>query len=101
MQQISNAVTDGESRAEPGRCEARPEKNLEQRIAQLVTKAEFAQLAIRADLGVLLARLELWEQRLVLSEQRLVTEIARHTQAVQNTGSRQVSASRPRTRGSR
>jgi len=67
--------------------QAKPEHNLEHKLAQLVTKAEHTQLALRADLGILLARLELWEQRLVLNEQRLVAEIARHTEAVRNARS--------------
>ena len=76
MQHTSIPVADGE---------ATPHQNLEHKLAQLVTKSEHTQLALRADLGILLARLELWEQRLLLNEQRLVTEIARYTEAVRTT----------------
>jgi len=105
---MSTPVTRGEMQAEFAQFEIR----LEQRLAQLATKAELAQLATKAELaqlatkveleiwgGALLARIASGEQRLLdrmieridASEQRLLMELARHTRAIQETLSGQIS----------
>jgi hypothetical protein len=75
---MSTPVTRGELRAE---------------LAPLATKAELAPLATKAELelwgGALLARIE---QRINSLEQRLLTELARHTRAISESMSMQISA---------
>ena len=91
---MSTPVTRGEF--------AQFEVRLEQRLALLATKAEIAQLATKTELemwgGALLARIQSGERMLVrlleridLSEQRLLAELARHTRASYEDMSTQVS----------
>ena len=81
---MSTPVTRGEF--------AQFEIRLEQRLAQLATKAEIAQLATKAELeiwgGALLARLL---ERIDSVEQRLLAELARHTRASYEDMSAQIS----------
>jgi len=99
---MSTPVTRGEF--------AQFEIRLEQRLAQLATKAEIAQLATKAELAQLAtkaelaqlatkAELELWGgallarllERIDRSEQRLLAELARHTRASYEDMSTQIS----------
>ena len=81
---MSTPVTGGEF--------AQFEIRLEQRLAQLATKAEITQLATKAELelwgGALLARVL---ERIDRSEQRLLAELARHTRASAEDLSTQIS----------
>jgi hypothetical protein len=72
---MSTPVTRGELRDELQQLEVR----LEQKLAHMVTRTEFEMWG-----GALLARIE-------LGEQRLFTERARHTRAVQESMSTQIS----------
>jgi chaperonin cofactor prefoldin len=94
---MSTPVTRGELRAELERfeirfeqLEIRLEQKLEQKLAHLATRAE---LEIWG--GALLARIESGEQRMSQRfdsfEQRLLSEFARHANAVQETLSTQIS----------
>ncbi len=77
------------------------EIRLEQRLAQLATKADIAPLATKADIAQLAtkAELEIWggallariETRIECSEQRLLKELARHTKAIEEAMSTQIS----------
>ena len=79
---MSTPVTRGELRDELQQLEVRLEQlelKLEQKLAHLVTRTEFEMWG-----GALLARIE-------LGEQRMFTELARHTRAIQESMSRQIS----------
>jgi hypothetical protein len=73
---MSTPVTRGELREELQQLE----QKLEQKLAHLATKTELEMWG-----GALLARIE-------LGEQRLFTELARHTRAIQESMSTQISA---------
>ena len=118
---MSTPVTRGELRAEFEQFEQKLEQKLEQKFAEklasLVTKAELeerlAPLATKIELehwgGALLARITAGEQRTIRlehridelehrmieriegSEQRLLTELARHARAIQEAVSTQIS----------
>jgi hypothetical protein len=76
---MSTPVTRGELRDELQQLEVRLEQKLEQKTAHLVTRTEFEMWG-----GALLARIE-------LGEQRIFTELARHTRAIQESMSTQIS----------
>jgi glutamate racemase len=77
------------------------EIRLEQRLSQLVTKAEIAQLATKAEIAQLATKveLEIWGgallarllERIDSSDQRLLAELARHTKASSEDMSTQIS----------
>jgi len=93
---MATPVTRGELRAEFEQFEIRLDQKLDQRLAPLATKAELEQrlapLATKAELelwgGALLARLL---ERIDGVEQRLLTELARHTRASYEEMSTQIS----------
>jgi hypothetical protein len=79
---MSTPVTRGELRDELQQLEVRLEQRLDEKIAQLLTKTEFEVWG-----RTLLARIELWEER-------VITELARHTRAIQASVAAQISAIR-------
>lgn len=82
---MSTPVTRGELRAEIEQLETRLDQKLDQKLANLVTKADLEQrlanVATKADL-------EIWGGALL---DRLLTELARHTKAIQESMSTQIS----------
>ena len=76
---MSTPVTRGELRDELQQFEIHLEQKLEQKLKHLVTRTEFEMWG-----GALLARIE-------LGEQRMFTELARHTRAIQESMSTQIS----------
>jgi chromosome segregation ATPase len=98
---MSTPVTRGELREEIQRLDLRLDdldQKLEQRLAQMATKADLAQLAsqmaTKADLAQLASQmatkadLNTWGGALF---ERLLTELARHTKAIQEALSTQIS----------
>jgi hypothetical protein len=102
---MSTPVTRGELREEIAQLEVRIEQKLEQKLAHLATKTEL-ELWCGALLARVLARIESGEQRMidrmealeqrmiermVALEQRLLGELARHTTAIYESMSVQIS----------
>jgi hypothetical protein len=91
---MSTPVTRGELREELAQLEQRLEQKFEQRLDQ-----RLAHFATKAELevwgGALLARIESGEQRMIERmeslEQRLLMELARHTRAITESVSMQIS----------
>ncbi|HMG56356.1 MAG TPA: hypothetical protein VK601_22810 [Kofleriaceae bacterium] len=85
---MSTPVTRGELREEIQRLDLRLDRldqKFEQRFAQMATKDDLAELAARMATK---ADLEIWGGALF---ERLLTELARHTKAIQEALSTQVS----------
>ena len=83
-EELANLATKAELEAAVANLATKAE--LEAAVANLATKAELENLATKAELwwGALLARID-------SGEQRMLTELARHARAIQETISTQVS----------
>ena len=84
-QDMSTPVTRGELREELRQLEERIEERMDKRFVDFETRIE-ARFDHKLEMwgGALLARIE-------ASEQRLLTELARHVKAIQEDGSRLIS----------
>lgn len=98
---MSTPVTRGELREELAQLEIRLEQKLEQKLDQKLDQKlteRLAHLATKTELelwgGALLARIESGEQRTIermeALEQRLLVELARHTKAISESLSTQI-----------